>query len=176
MRIMVLTLAVLVAGTAPAAERWREYVYPTFKFAINFPLAPNIGDVDYENADGSTVRARSYSLEQPEARYSILVADFSHSRLDEFAVLDHAVSLLADGATIKLDVRCRFDLIYTCREMSFVGRDGTHSAATFIFYARRLYRAQGTILPANSNPLSAESIRFTHSLRFVNFNSQFAPQ
>jgi hypothetical protein len=172
MPVIALVLAVLMAATAAAAERWREFVYPQYRYAIAFPVAPKIEDISYPGEGEDSVKARVWSVEYDNARYSVTVADFSRSELDEIAVLDQAVTLLLAGARLKTDVRCRFNFVYTCREMSFADRDGNHKAVAAIYYARRLYLIEGIVLPGNVDPLSADVVRFLHSLRFINFAFQ----
>jgi hypothetical protein len=93
---------------------------------VSFPAQPKIEDIDYKLSDGSSIKSRVYSLELDNKSYRMTVADFSHKNWDEFAVLDQAVKSLLQDADLKLDLRCPFNLIYTCREMSIV----RHAAAT----------------------------------------------
>jgi hypothetical protein len=87
-------------------------------------------------------------------------------------VLDQAVKSLLQDADLKLDLRCRFNLVYTCREMSIVRRDGSHAAVAAMFYQHKLYQIEGTVLPTNADPQSGDAIRFQHSLRFTDFAYQ----
>ena len=71
-----------------------------------------------------------------------------------------------------MDLRCRYNLVDICREMSFVGADGSHSTVASVYYQRKLYQIQGTVLPLNSDPVSGDTIRFQHSFRFTDFAYQ----
>ncbi|HXJ00203.1 MAG TPA: hypothetical protein VNH44_03205 [Micropepsaceae bacterium] len=53
---------------------------------------------------------------------------------------------------MKTDLRCRFNELYTCREMSIVRRDGAHAVVAAMFYQHRLYQIEGTVLPAMTIP------------------------
>ena len=139
---------------------------------MSFPASPKVEDTDYTLADGSLVKARVYSLELDNKTYRMTVADFPRKGWDEFAVLDQAVKSLLQDAELKLDLRCRFNLIYTCREMSLVRRDDSHAAVAAMFYQHKLCQIEGTVLPSNTDPETGDAIRFQHSLRFTDFAYQ----
>ena len=84
-------------------------------------------------------------------------------------MLDRAIANLTQDATIKLDLRCRFNPVYTCREMSVVRRDGSHSVFAAIFYQHRLYQVEGIALPSGPDPATGDIVRFQHSFRFTDF-------
>lgn len=165
-------IALLRSSAAAAADGWREYVYPGLKFAVSFPAQPKVEDVDYKLSDGIGVKSRVYSLELDHKSNRRTVADFSRKNWDEFAMLDQAVKSLLQDAHLKLDLSCRFNLIYTCREMSIVRHDGSNATVAAMFYQHRLYQIEGTVLPANSDPESGDTVRFQHSLRFTDFAYQ----
>jgi len=170
--LLAVAIATCIGSGAAAAEGWREYVYRQFKFAVSFPAPPKVEDIDYMVADGTSVKARVYSLELDNKVYRMMVADFSRKNWDEFAVLDQAVKTLVQDADLKLHARCRFNEVYTCREMNLVRRDGGHAAVAAVFYQHRLYQIEGTVLPANADPESGDTIRFQHSFRFTDFAYQ----
>ncbi len=118
------------------------------------------------------VKARIYSLEQDNKIYKVTVADFSRTGLDQIAILDLAVSIVTRDVAIKMDLRCRYNLVDVCREMSFVAADGSHSTVVSVYYQRKLYQIQGTVLPANADPVSGDTIRFQHSFCFTDFAYQ----
>jgi len=41
-----------------------------------------------------------------------------------------------------------------------------------VYYQRRLYQIQGTVLAVNADPVSRDTIRFQHSFRFTDFAYQ----
>ena len=170
MRLILALMAMLSASGASAADGWREYVYPGLKFAVSFPAPPKIEDV--ANVGVVAIRARVYSLEQDGKIYKVTVADFSRTGLDEIGIRDLGVNSVTRNVDIKLDLRCRHDLVDICREMSFVGADGSHSTVASVYYQRKLYQIQGTVLPLNADPVSGDTIRFQHSFRFTDFAYQ----
>src|SRR5712671_1665337 len=172
MRLIAVLIASLIAAAASAAEGWREYIYPGLKFAIGFPAPPKIEEVDYARVGGMTVRARVYSLEQDNKIYKVTVADFAATGLDQIAILDLGIEMVARNTTIKLDLQCRYDLVDICHEMSLVGADGSHTMVASVYYQQKLYQIEGTVLPLNDDPASGDTIRFQHSFRFTDFAYQ----
>ena len=165
-------IALLFAGSATAADGWRAYVYPGLKFAVSFALpqksktAMTRWPTEAASKHGST--RWSWTTIPPHDR-----GDFSRPGWDEFAVLaklDQAVKSPLQDA--ELNLRYRFNLIYTCREMSLVRRDGSHAAAAAMFHQDKLYQIEGTVLPSNADPEAGDTIRFQHSLRFTDFAHQ----
>ena len=168
MRLFALILATaLIAGSA-AAQGWREYSYPDFGFSLHFPDDPKVEDTTYMTANGITVPARIYSLNQETSAYRMIVADFSRrTNLSDRQVIDLAIKTLAQEAEVKLDIAARVSRVFG-RQLSLLGKDGSRSSVALFYYQRRLYQIQGTILPTNPDPSSGEAIRFQQSLRFTN--------
>ena len=144
-------------------------VYPGLKFAVSITAQPKIEEVDYANAGGLAAKARAFSLEQDGKIYKVAVADFSRTGFDEIGILDLAVKTVTRNVAIKLDQRCGYNDIYTCRETTFVGADGSHSAVASVHYQGKLYQIQGTVLPLNADPLSGDAVRFQLTFRFTNY-------
>jgi len=172
MRLIAVLIASLIASAASAAEGWREYIYPGLKFAVGFPAPPKIEEVDYAHVGGMTVRARVYSLAQDNKIYKVTVADFASTGLDQFAILDLGIEMVARTTTIKLDQLCHYNLVDICREMSLVGADGSHTTVASVYYQQKLYQIEGTVLPLNDDPASGDTIRFQHSFRLTDFAYQ----
>ena len=83
MRPIVALMAMFFASSASAADGWREYVYPGLKFAVSFPAAPKIEDVDYANAGGAAIRTVLSRNADPASGDAIR---FQHSfRFTDFA-------------------------------------------------------------------------------------------
>src|SRR5258707_15752886 len=108
-----------------------------------------IEEVDYANVGSVAVKARIYSLEQDNKIYKVTVADFSRTGLDQIAILDLAVNIVTRDVAIKMNLRRRYNLADICREISFVAPHGSHSTVTSVYYQRKLYQIQGTVLPPN---------------------------
>jgi len=167
MRLTIVTLAALMACGSAAAEGWREYTYPELSFAINFPAKPNVERTVYKAVDGTSVPARTYSLEQDGKIYAVTVADFSSTGLDDKNVFDLAIRTLGEKAAVNEDILVLLDKNIG-HQLSLSGNDNSHSNVALYFYQHRLYQAQGIVLPSNGDASSGDGIRFMQSLHFTN--------
>jgi hypothetical protein len=93
------------------------------------------------------------------------VADLPDPALQENAVLDHAVKLLTQSSTIKVDIQHRISRVYG-RQLSLAAADGGYSSVAVFFHKRKLYQIEGTVIPGAAST-SADAIRFQQSLSFT---------
>jgi hypothetical protein len=158
--------AVLMAAAAPAAAAsWTEYAYPADFFSVAFPAEPNLQTVTYQAVDGRPAEARVYSVSQDGGLFKMTVADLPDPALQENAVLDHAVKLLTQSSTIKVDIQHRISRVYG-RQLSLAAADGGYSSVAVFFHKRKLYQIEGTVIPGAAST-SADAIRFQQSLSFT---------
>jgi hypothetical protein len=158
--------ALLLAVAAPAAaEGWSEYAYPADFFSVAFPVAPKVETGTYLAADGRPAEARVYSVSQGGGLFKMTVADLPDPALQENAVLDHAVKLLSQSSTIKVDIPHRISRVYG-RQLSLAAADGSYSSVAVFFHKRKLYQIEGTVLPGGEST-TADAIRFQQSLAFT---------
>jgi hypothetical protein len=157
----------LLSGTAFAESKgWRDYNYPLDNFGISFPAEPKITKGTYPTADGTSVEARVYSLEEKDAALKVTVADFSGIKTDEKTVLEHAMKTLIGDGAVKLNITHRVNAVYG-RQLSVAGRDGSHSTIALFYYRKHLYQIEGIAYPAVDD-MTFEAIRFQQSVRFTN--------
>ena len=95
MRLIALMLAAFAISGPAAAQNWQEYSYPDYAFTVTFPADPKIESTTHEVAEGRPVPARVYSVRQDKGEFKMTVADLANTGLDEKAVIDHAVKILA---------------------------------------------------------------------------------
>jgi hypothetical protein len=158
--------AVLLAAAVPAAAAsWTEYAYPADFFSVAFPTEPKVETVTYQAADGRPVDARVYSASQDGGLFKMTVADLPNPALQEKAVLDHAVKLLTQNSTIKVNIEHRISRVYG-RQLSLAAADGGYSSVAVFFHKRKLYQIEGTVLPGAAST-TADAIRFQQSLAFM---------
>lgn len=171
MRLMViLSSSIALWAGAAAAEGWSEYSYPDLGFAISFPSDPTMETVPYKAADGTLTNEVVYTVQQGAGIYSIAVADLSNAALDETAAINQAVQQLRDKGDIRLDIPARVQRNYG-RQLSVVGKDGSHSAVAIFLADHKLYQIEGTIRADSDDPNSGDAIRFQQSLRFIGDNA-----
>jgi len=158
-------LALFCAAAPAAAQSWKEYAYAQDFFSVAFPADPLVETVTWQAADGRPVEARVYSVSQDGGVFRMTVADLPDPALQENAVLDHAVRMLAEGKAIKVDIPHRISRVYG-RQLSLTAPDGSYSSVAVFFHQRRLYQIEGTVLPGTANA-SSDAIRFQQSLAFT---------
>jgi hypothetical protein len=162
MRLIVCLLAMLVAGTAAEAQSWQEYAYPTYSFGVAFPAKPKVETTTYAAPDGRTAEAHVFSVARDDAVFTMTVVELP--RMEENAVIDHAVKALAQGGEIKLDIPARVARVYG-RQLSTVGADGARSSAAIFYHLGRLYQIEGKAI--SGNEAGSYAIRFQQSLIFT---------
>jgi len=161
MRIGTFAVAAIVSGPA-AAQSWQEYSYPEYAFSVTFPASPKIETTTYEVADGRAVPARIYSVRQDKSQFTMTVADLANTGLDERAVIDHAIEMLSQGATVRVNVPARIYQVYG-RQLTVEGADGSRSMVAIFDVMGRLYQIEAKGLPGGNE---FELTRFQQSLVF----------
>ena len=149
MRFIALTLAVFAISGPAAAQNWQEYSYPDYAFTVTFPADPKIETMTYEVADGRSVPARVYSVRQGKGEFKMTVADLANTALDEKAVIDHAIKILAANGEVKVNYPHRIYGVYG-RQLSLVGKDGSRSMVAVFDIMGRLYQIEAKVLPGGN--------------------------
>jgi hypothetical protein len=173
MRPIAFILATYLAAAPAAAQGWKEYSYPEYRFAVTFPADPRIETTTYQIAQGRTVPARVFLLRQGSVRFSMTVAELANTGLAESAVIDYAIQRLAEGGEVKVNIPHRIDEVYG-RQLSIAGADGSRSTVALFDYKGRFYQIEGTALTGASDPM-VDTMRFQQSLIFTDGGSNRSP-
>ena len=161
------------AFTAPAvAQSWEEYAYPEYAISVAFPASPKIETTTYQIADGRSVPARIYSVRQDKGEFKLTVAELANTGLDEKTVVDHAITALSQGATVKLNVPARIYRVYG-RQLTVEGPDGTRSMVAIFDLKGRLFQIEAKV-PRDGSEF--ELTRFQQSLVFDREVSNRSPE
>ncbi|HYM17294.1 MAG TPA: hypothetical protein VEU06_01920 [Micropepsaceae bacterium] len=163
MRVAALLLFSLAVTSAAAADKWRQYNYLEYSFAINFPASPKSESGTYAGPEGAKLPSHFYSLKNEANLYRVTIADFSKTKMDEKEVVGFAMGRLMEMGEITLDVPTRVDAV-DGRQLSVTGNDGTHSSVGLFFYQHRLYLIEGIA----SDSGSSDPTRFQQSAHFTN--------
>jgi hypothetical protein len=162
-----------VAFSAPAvAQSWEEYTYPEYAISVAFPAGPKIETTTYQIADGRSVPARVYSVRQDKGEFKLTVADLANTALDEKTVVDHAITALSQGATVKLNVPARIYRVYG-RQLTVEGSDGSRSMVAIFDLKGRLFQIEAKVPRGGSE---FELTRFQQSLVFDREISNRSPE
>jgi hypothetical protein len=163
LRVAVFLLAWLLVTGAAAADKWRQYNYLNYGFAINFPADPKSESGTYPGPGGTNLPAHFFSLKQDNNDYRVTIADFSKTKMDEKEAVEYAMDRIKQEGEVTLDIPTRVDSV-DGRQLSVAGKDGTHSSVGLFFYQHRLYLIEG--ITADSG--SSDPTRFQQSAHFTN--------
>jgi hypothetical protein len=162
MRVTAFAAAAFIVSGPAAAQSWEEYSYPEYAFSIVFPASPKIETKSYEVGDGRLVPARVYSARQEKGQFKMTVADLTDTGLDEKVVIDHAIKMLSQGATVKVNVPARIYQVYG-RQLTIEQADGSRLMVAMFDIMGRLYQIEAKGLPGGNE---FELTRFQQSLVF----------
>src|SRR5215831_18741063 len=126
MRPIAFVLVMFVASAPAAAQGWEEYSYPDYAFSVAFPVHPQVDTTTYQVADNRSVPARIYSVRQANLVFRMMVAELKGTNLEESAVVDHAIKMLSQSATVRLNIPARIYQVYG-RQLTVEGADGSRS-------------------------------------------------
>jgi hypothetical protein len=171
MRPIAFVLATFVASAPAVAQGWEEYSYPDYAFSVAFPANPQVDTTTYQIADNRSVPARIYSVHQANVVFSIIVAELEGTNLEESAVVDHAIKMLSQNSTVRVNIPARIYRVYG-RQLTLEGADGSRSMVQLFDHNDRLYQIEAKALPDQnlSNP-QADMVRFHQSLDFTDGGS-----
>jgi hypothetical protein len=171
MRPIAFVLATFVSSAPAAAQGWEEYSYPDYAFSVAFPANPQVDTTTYQIADNRSVPARIYSVRQANVVFSMIVAELEGTNFEENAVVDHAIKMLSQNATVRLNIPARIYRVYG-RQLTLEGADGSRSMVQLFDHNDRLYQIEAKALPDQnvSNPQS-DVVRFHQSLDFTDGGS-----
>ena len=172
MRSIPFILAVFAFSGPAVAQSWEEYTYPEYAISVAFPASPKVETTTYQIADGRSVPARVYSVRQDKGDFKLTVADLANTGLDEKTVLDHAITALSRGATVKLNVPARIYRVYG-RQLTVEGADGSRSMVGIFDLNGRLFQIEAKVPRGGSE---FELTRFQQSLVFDREISNRSPE
>jgi hypothetical protein len=155
-------LALFFAGSAAPAD-WKEYENPEYSFAIHFPVDPTLEATTFRTADGRSLEAHSFSVEQDAGVFKVTVIEMPGEQTGEGAlVVKEAAKNVAEGGVIKFDITHSVRDIYG-RQLGIAGANGGYSYVALFYYKQRLYQIEGKALVAGGQA-EVDAMRFQQSL------------
>ena len=171
MRLIPFVLTAFVVSSLALAQGWEEYAYPDYAFSVAFPANPQVDTTTYQIADNRSVPARIYSVRQANVAFSMIVAELEGTNFEENAVVDHAIKMLSQNATVRLNIPARIYRVYG-RQLTLEGADGSRSMVQLFDHNDRLYQIEAKALPdQNVSNLQSDVVRFHQSLDFTDGGS-----
>src|SRR5688500_3356823 len=148
-RLALITVVILSASAALAAQEWIDYVNKEDRFTVNFPGQPKVETLTWPSEYGATFPGRTYSVTVPGgARYAITVIDYTESRqrhaelqknqanqqvmyadIDTMASIQYAATRLyrkKAGATVTYDAWHYIDLVEG-HQLQLTNADGSRT-------------------------------------------------
>jgi hypothetical protein len=154
--------AVFFAGSAGPAD-WKEYENPEYSFAISFPVDPTLEATTFRTADGRSLEAHTFSVEQDAGVFKVTVVEMPGEKTGEEApVVKDAAKNVAEGGVIKFDFPHSVRAIYG-RQLGIAGAKGGYSYVALFYHKHRLYQIEGKAFVAGGQA-ELDAMRFHQSL------------
>jgi hypothetical protein len=155
-------LALFFAGSAAPAD-WKEYENPQYSFSIHFPVDPTLEATTFHTADGRSLEAHSFSVEQHAGMFKVTVVEMPGEQTGEAAlVVKEAAKNVAEGGETKFDITHSIGAIYG-RQLGIAGANGGYSYVALFYHKQRLYQVEGKALVAGGQA-EVDAMRFQQSL------------
>jgi hypothetical protein len=154
--------ALFFAGSAAPAD-WKDYENPEHSFAISFPVDPTLEATTFRTADGRSLEARTFSVEQKAGMFKVTVVDMPSEETGEDAqVVKDAARNVAEGGGIKFDMPHFVRTTYG-RQLGIAWADGGYSYVALFYHKQRLYQIEGRAFVAGGQA-ELDAMRFHQSL------------
>jgi hypothetical protein len=154
--------AVVFAGSATPAD-WKEYESPEYSFAISFPVDPTLESTTFRAADGRSLEAHTFSVDQESGMFKVTVVEMPGGETGEDSlVVKDAAKTVAEGGVIKFDMLHSVNAIYG-RQLGIAGANGGYSYVALFYHNQRLYQIEGKAFVAGGQA-ELDAMRFHQSL------------
>ena len=162
MRLISIIFAVIFAGSGAPAD-WKEYENPEYSFTIHFPVDPTVEATTFRTADGRSLAAHTFSVEQKAGVFKVTVVEMPGEETGEEAlVIKDAAKNVAEGGLIQFDMPHRIRDIHG-RQLGIAGANGSYSYVALFYHKQRLYQIEGKALVAGGQA-EVDAMRFHQSL------------
>jgi hypothetical protein len=154
--------AVFFAGSAAPAD-WKDYENLDYSFAISFPVDPTLEATTFRTADGRSLEAHTFSVEQEAGVFKVTVVEMPGEETGEEApVVKDAAKNVAEGGAIRFDFPHSVRAIYG-RQLGIAGANGGYSYVALFYHKQRLYQIEGKAFVAGGQA-EVDAMRFHQSL------------
>jgi hypothetical protein len=155
--LRVMAIAGITASLPAFAQQWLDYVNREYRFAVNFPVAPKAQDTSHTSANGTRLRARSFSADQGTSHYRVTVVSYPDAA-DAAGEIAHAARLVRSKGKAFYDARGDYDGI-PAQDLFLTSPQGRQIVVAVLFHDRRLY-----IVEADVGADAAPPIQFQQSI------------
>jgi hypothetical protein len=165
MRLISIILALFFADHT-AAPDWKDYQNPEYSFAISFPADPTFEATTFRTADGRSLEAHTFSVDQEAGVFKVTVVEMPGEETggDSLAV-KAAAKTVAEGGVIQFDIPHHVGETRG-RQLGIVGANGAYSYVALFYYKQRLYQIEGKAFLAGGQA-EVDAMGFQQSLDFT---------
>jgi hypothetical protein len=161
MRLISIILAIFAGSAAPSD--WMDYESPEYSFAIQFPVDPTLEATTFRTADGRSLEAHTFSVEQEAGVFKVTVVEMPGEETgEEASVVKDAAKNVANGGVIKFDMPHRVRDVRG-RQLGIAGANGAYSYVALFYYKQRLYQIEGNAR-VGGGQAELDAMRFHQSL------------
>jgi hypothetical protein len=165
MRLISIILALFFGGSG-AAPDWKDYENPEYSFAIQFPVDPTLEATTFRTADGRSLEAHTFSVDQEAGVFKVTVVEMPGGETGEDSlVVKEAARTMAEGGVIQFDFPHQVRDIYG-RQLGIVGANGSYSYVALFYHKQRLYQIEGKAFVAGGQA-ELDAMRFHQSLDLI---------
>jgi len=162
MRLISMILSLFFAGSA-ATPDWKDYQSLEYSFAIQFPTDPTFEATTFRTADGRSLAAHTFSVDQEAGVFKVTVVEMPGEETGEDSLaIKAAAKTVAEGGLIQFDIPHHVREIYG-RQLGIVGSNGAYSYVALFYYKQRLYQIEGKAFLAGGQA-EVDAMRFQQSL------------
>jgi len=138
------------------------YIDAAARFAIIFPVEPNLENIDYATEDGSRFPAKHYSVVEGSNHYRLTYVDFSTGPAADARIVEHAVNDWIGQGELIYQSDAEYEPGVESRQLMVSRGDGNEIQASAYMWDHRLILTE-----AIGPPGTPSLLRFAQSLTLL---------
>lgn len=132
------------------------------RFAAIFPGEPVVRDVTFVTAEGVSIPARQFSLDQGQDRYAVTVVELTSGPALDEGIIDHAAELLRRRGEVRMQFAVGYIPGVRGRQILVAQPDGRQLRGSVYMHDRRIY-----ITEASSAVGDPTALQFEQSITII---------
>ena len=159
--------ATLMSMTAPAIATWRSYISHPMGFAFAAPGELKVERGTYRGAVAGARDTTVYRFVDDNIEYKVEVIDMRDIANDSATLLGEAEYGFQENKKVLMDAFARVDRDYGRKFTVDLPNNAGRTTAAFFFIQGRIISLLATVLPANGDYDTPETVRFVDSISFL---------
>jgi len=132
-------------------------------FVVLFPSEPMVRDIRYTPANGTSLPAREYYVQQGGNRYSVTVVDYATGPRADRKIVDQALAELSKKGEVRTRANVEIGIGKPGGQLNIVQPNGRQFRASAYMAQHRLYITQ-----ADATMGDSQALQFEQSIAMVN--------